>query len=274
MTRLSSTFTHDLKCRAFKIYRSLQRWRKPAIGHRFLFILCPPYSGSTLMHEIICSSPNVSPTNIFGTREGFGLPEVRRLVNIRKRWDETDEYPWPLIKKEWLGYWNISKPVLLDKSPANLVRAESIREHFTPASFIIMTRNPYAHCESLMRRNGMAIGEAARFSVQCLQHQRRNARRLEHHCVIRYEDLMIDPPAIKRKLEQFMPELKGLVVTRVFTAPNSKRKKLPITDFNAESIARLKPEEIFSLNREFAKEADVLAYFGYSDKLIGGVAHH
>src|SRR4030095_14543472 len=174
MTRLSTAYTHDLKCRALKTYRTVPRWRKRAIGHRFLFILCPPYSGSTLMHEIICSSPQVSPNNIFGTREGIALPEIRRLLDHRKLWDERSKYPWPLIKKEWLRYWDTSKPILLDKSPANLIRASFIREHFRPASFIVMTCNPYAHCERLIRRNGLTVEAAAFFSMKCLRHQRRN----------------------------------------------------------------------------------------------------
>jgi hypothetical protein len=215
------------------------------------------------MHEIICSSPKVSPNNIFGTREGIALPEIRRLLDHRKLWDERSKYPWPLIKKEWLRYWDTSKPILLDKSPANLIRASFIREHFRPASFIVMTCNPYAHCERLIRRNGLTVEAAAFFSMKCLRHQRRNAGRLQNRCVIRYEDLVQDPPAIKQKLVQFMPELESVIVNKVFTAPNSKHQRLPITDFNAESIARLTAEQISSLTRAFAKDADVMASFGY-----------
>jgi hypothetical protein len=221
------------------------------------------------MHEIVCTSANVSPTNIFGSREGSGLPEIRRLVDPRRHWEEKSEYPWPLIKREWLRYWDTAKPLLLDKSPANLIRAESIREHFKPSSFIVMTRNPYAHCERLMRRNGMTPEAAAHFSMKCLRHQKRNAERLEHRCVIRYEDLVLDARAIQRKLLQFIPELEGVVVNKVFTAPNSKHQRLPITDFNRESIARLTAWEISRLNRVFGKDAGAMAYFGYE---LGPVA--
>ena len=258
-----TTFVFDLKCRALKAFRTVRKWKKLAVDHRFLFILCPPYAGSSLLHEIICSSPQVSPTNIFGMREGQALPEIRQMVDYRRRWEENRDYPWPAIKMVWLQYWDTSKPVLLDKSPPNLVHAESIQEHFKPAWFIVMTRDPYAHCEGMMRRDQVATEAAARFSIKCLRHQKQNAERLERNCLIRYEELVLDPQAIKRKLEQFMPELEAVVMDKPFTAHNHKSQRLPVTDFNAESIARLTAEQILSLNRVFAEEPELLAYFGY-----------
>jgi hypothetical protein len=233
------------------------------VDHRFLFILCPPYAGSTLMREIICSSPQVSPTNIFGMGEGQGLPEIRQMVDYRRRWEEDMDYPWPAIKMVWLKYWDTSKPVLMDKSPPNLIRAESIQEHFKPAWFIVMARNPYAHCEGMMRRDKITIEAAAHFIIKCLRHQQQNAELLERNCVIRYEELVFDLQAVKRKLGQFMPELEAVVVDKLFPAHNYKSQRLPVTDFNAESIGRLTAEQILSLNQVFAGEQELLAYFGY-----------
>lgn len=259
----TSTFAFDLKCRALKAFRTFRRWGKLAVDHRFLFILCPPYAGSTLMREIICSSPQVSPTNIFGVGEGQFLPEITQMVDRRRRWDENLDYPWPSIKRVWLKYWDTSKPVLMDKSPPNLIRAESIQAYFKPAWFIVMTRNPYAHCEGMMRRDRITTEAAARFIVKCLRHQKQNAELLERNCVIRYEDLVFDPQAVKRKLGQFMPELEAIVVDKLFTAHNHKFQRLPVTDFNPESIGRLTAGQILALNQEFLGEEPLLAYFGY-----------
>jgi hypothetical protein len=215
------------------------------------------------MHEIICSSSQVSPTNIFGVREGQGLPEIRQLVDYRREWDSNYDYPWPSIKSIWLKYWDTSKPVLMDKSPPNLMRAEYIQEHFKPASFIVMTRNPYAHSEGMMRRNQVSAKEAADFTIKCLRHQRHNALLLERSCAIRYEDLVRDPLAVKRRLELFMPELNGVVVDKQFSAHNYKHQRLPVTDFNLESINRLTQDQKLRLNDVFAVELELLSHFGY-----------
>ena len=42
-------------------------------NHKFLFILSPPYCGSTLLTELISSSGSVSVNNPFGTKEGQKL---------------------------------------------------------------------------------------------------------------------------------------------------------------------------------------------------------
>jgi hypothetical protein len=263
LRRLRSAFVFDLSCRALKVFRTAGRLVKRPVNNRFLFILCPPYAGSTLMHEIICSSPQVSPTNIFGVREGLGLPQIRAMVDYRREWDENYAHPWPAIKSEWLEYWDSSKPILMDKSPPNLVRAEAIQANFAPASFIVMTRNPYAHAEGMMRRNGLSATAAADFSIKCLSHQKRNAERLQHRCVIRYEDLVLDPSAVKHRLGAFIPELEGLSVVQLFTAHNHKQRSLPITDFNSESINRLSSQQQSTINGQFIGQQDLLSFFGY-----------
>ena len=46
---------------------------------KFLFILSPPYCGSTMLNQLISSSNNVSCNNNLGTREGQLLPGVSIL---------------------------------------------------------------------------------------------------------------------------------------------------------------------------------------------------
>jgi stage III sporulation protein SpoIIIAA len=48
---------------------------KKSINNTYLFILSPPFCGSTLLNEIISSSDNVSVNHTFGTREGQTLPK-------------------------------------------------------------------------------------------------------------------------------------------------------------------------------------------------------
>ena len=50
------------------------------IKHQFLFILSPPYAGSTMLNQLISSSNNVSCNNNLGTREGQLLPQVRNFM--------------------------------------------------------------------------------------------------------------------------------------------------------------------------------------------------
>ena len=109
-----------------------------APNHKFLFILSPPHSGSTLLSEVLSLSENVSENNPVGTREGQQLPEVAPLLfRQSRRWEPDFKPDWPQIKRIWLKYWDVTRPVLLEKSPPNIVRAAELSIHFVPAFFII-----------------------------------------------------------------------------------------------------------------------------------------
>ena len=61
----------------------------------YLFILCPPYSGSTLLWKIIATSGAVSTL----PGEGQFLPEVSGIMR-KKPWDVEEQYPWEEIKPQ------------------------------------------------------------------------------------------------------------------------------------------------------------------------------
>jgi hypothetical protein len=135
---------------------------------KYLLILSPPYCGSTLLNEIVSSASYVSANNTFGTREGQKLPTVRSIMfDHDRRWDHSLDFDWEFIKKEWRKYWNLNSLILLEKSPPNIIRAKSIEKIFKPAYFILLHRNPYAQCESLIRRDGEYPQIAAEFAVKC-----------------------------------------------------------------------------------------------------------
>ena len=143
-------------------------------SHQYLFILSPPFCGSTLLNQLISTSKNVSCNNNIGTREGQTLPEVRTFMFDNNRWNNHIELPWQFIKSVWRKYWDLSKPILLDKSIPNIMRVKKINHHFENSSFICMVRNPYAQCEGIIRRNGKSAEFAAKFALNCLRYQKEN----------------------------------------------------------------------------------------------------
>ncbi|MEL6866852.1 MAG: sulfotransferase [Bacteroidota bacterium] len=254
---------YDAKCQLLRHWRGLGNRFRKARYQKFLFLLCAPYSGSTLLHELLSTSPQVSANNIFGTREGQSLPEYRKLIDYRQRWEEGHNLPWEAIRQVWMQYWDISKPILLDKSPPNLMHTAAIQQHFSPAYFIAMTRNPYAHCESLHRRDQMSIEEAAKFSLRCLQYHRRNIEKCPNLLCFRYEDLMEEPDRVQQQIQDFLPQLGPLEMKRHFKAHNFKNKRLPLSNLNAEKIARLSIQQRQKINRIWGAHTDLLAYFDY-----------
>lgn len=225
----------------------------------YLFILCPPYSGSTLLWKLISTSANVSSLPM----EGQFLPELESIMRD-KPWDAKRALPWPEIKTVWESYWDMSKPVLLEKSPPNLIRTHDILAYFQPVKFIIMVRNPYAHAEGLMRRNDWTATRAANFSMTCLRKQLANAKNLDESLVITYESLVNDPAKICRQLANFMPELSDMDYEASFEVHSiDGTVNRPITDLNTKKIAALSAADIQAMHAIFLQHEDTITAWGY-----------
>ncbi len=235
----------------------------------FLFILSPPYCGSTLLNELISTSKAVSVNNPFGTREGQWLPSVRQIMfdNLDVRWKTDASFDWQYIKNEWLKYWDLSKPILLEKSPPNIARAVPIANTFSPAYFIIFHRNPYAHCESLIRRNEWDISSAAEFAIMCLNLQKENIIALNDNNTIQisYEFLTENTAEAVGSIQKVLPELLDIDFTKNFSAHNYlEEKKMKIRNLNEDKINKLSPIQISEINKVFTKHQATMDFFSYS----------
>ena len=225
----------------------------------YLFVLCPPYSGSTVLWKLLSTSANVSAL----PAEGQFLPEVKAFMRERP-WDAAHTLPWPEIKRVWESYWDREKPVWLEKSPPNLIRTGEILAHFQPVKFIIMVRNPYAQGEGLMRRNHWPVTKAAKFALMCLRRQRENAQELENALVLTYESLVQDPAGACQRLTAFLPELGDMDPTASFEVHSIDGTiERPITDLNAKKIAALGQDTIAALNSIFEPQRETLEAWGY-----------
>ena len=153
--------------------------------HKHLFILCPPASGSTLLWKILRTSPHVSAL----PAEGQTL--VPEILFTRARWNPDLPVPWDKVKEKWFTAWDLSKPILLEKSPSHLVRAGQLQHHFPASFFLVMMRNPYAVCEGIKRRWRKDLGYAAiaRLWLTWAGQQASNRQQLHNVLSLSYEEL-------------------------------------------------------------------------------------
>ena len=229
-----------------------------------LFILSPPFCGSTLLNEIISSSNNVSCNNTIGLREGQHLPVAKDILFTEDRWDAKKEINWQFIHSIWNKYWDSSKGIFLEKSPPNICRAKKIEEEFEKVKFICLVRNPYAQVEGKMRRYNTSAEEAAKLSIQYLKYQKKNTEYLKNTLLIRYEDLAENTNQIKEAIIAFLPELSDINTELKFKAHNLRAEKnMAITNLNPEKIAKMKNEDLLIINNAFKKEEELLNYFNY-----------
>ena len=234
-------------------------------GRCYVIILTPPLSGSTMLVDILSTSKSVSVNNYIGTKEGQTLPEVKRMMfNSPDRWDESKDFNWDFIKKVWLKYWDVTKPILLEKSPANILRAEAIQKAFEPCKFIISYRNPYAQCESIIRRSNDTVEYAANFAILCLKSQKRNIEKFrDTSLVMSYESITESPHEFKQKLVYLLPQLNDITLDHKIKAHNQSGTPLSITNLNKNKIKNLSQNQLDVINNVFRKNKSLLDYFKY-----------
>jgi len=143
-----------------KFFRKNQeKWPSPKFDENdqphFLFIITPPFSGSTALSELLSTSHR---TMILQPR-GEGQWLVPGLSE-KDRWSPDKEVNYLSVKATWLSTYQQVKrltqniDVVIEKSPPNMMRIEQLSSQFRDYSFLVNNRDPYANQQlSLFRVN-------------------------------------------------------------------------------------------------------------------------
>lgn len=258
---------HSIKRRIYffviRILRFFTYLKNTNKSPQYLFILSPPYCGSTMLNQLLSSSKNVSCNNNLGTREGQLLPGVKHFMFKKDRWRPEVKYPWKEVKKIWLRYWDYSKPIFLDKSIPNIMRVDEIQKVFKPIKYMCMVRNPYAQVEGIMRRNQQDAKSAAEFAIKCLRFQSENKSR-NNSLFFTYEELCDNGEEILQRMIEFVPELSDININIEYTSHNFKTKgKMRMTNLNFEKISKISDSDMRTINTVFKQEKALLSLFNY-----------
>jgi Sulfotransferase family len=190
-------------------------------GHRFVFVCGLHRSGTSLLFQALRAHPEVSgftdtgvpedegqhlqdvypPASAFGGPGRFGfdrrahLTEASPLVTPANR---------DALFAAWGRYWDLAKPVLLEKSPPNLVRTRFLQALFPESAFIVLTRHPVAVALATRKWNRAPVGRLLRHWVVCHERYAADAPRLRRAIVVRYEDLVARPDEVMGRLWGFL----------------------------------------------------------------------
>lgn len=244
-----------------------------------LFVLSPPYSGSTVLAQLLATSPHVTDL----PDEGQFVDGVSQWLRDRP-WDTSVERPWPRIRERWEELWDPDKPVRLEKSPPNISRAEVLEREFAPAAFLLLVRDPYATCEGLERRRGNppmdavddtwsrgdALSWAAARWVEFARYQQHNLQVLGRTHLVTYEQLVADPAATADGIVAAFPELGTLTPDAEFESHSVRgRGTRELQDFNDEKLARLSQDDLDRITDVLEDHSDAVG-FGYRIRPYGG----
>ena len=185
--------------------------------HQMIFIGGLHRSGTSLLHEILRSHPEISgitgtsvhrdegqhlqtvykPAKAFGGMARFGFNKASFMDENHEL--ATSENAQKLML-EWGSYWDMSKPALVEKSPPNLVRSRFLQKLFPNAKFIVILRHPVAVALAAKKWSRMPLPLIIEHNLRCYERLQQDLPHLEQAYVLRYEDFVLTPQENIQKL--------------------------------------------------------------------------
>jgi hypothetical protein len=195
----------------------------PPKRHRFVFIGGVHRSGTTFLWRCLAQHPMVSsfPVTIRPPAEGqllqtvypraavhggpgrFGfapeahLTEASELVSSRSR---------AQLLADWSPHWDLAKPVLLEKSPPNLIRARFLQALFPESWFVMILRHPIpvSYATKARFQKKMRLGRLIRHWLACHETFAGDRTHLARVHVVRYEELVADLGGTVAAIDAFL----------------------------------------------------------------------
>ena len=162
-------------------------------------------------------------------------------------------------KRHWGAQFNDpTRPVLLEKTPANAARTRWLQAHFEGAVFIGIIRDGRAVAEGIRRKTGHSLDLAARQRARSNEIMLRDFEHLHRKRLIRYEDLTARPEATIDGLVAFLDlEPMSLALNRTWKI---HEQTAAIRNMNPRSMEALTAEELRVIEQEAGAMARVAGY--------------
>ena len=269
--------TEDKEQRPDRSYRKADNIRWPRLPYNtldephFVFILTPPYTGSTAMAKYLATSPNIGLLRENG--------EGQKLVpGIHRNWNANTNLDGESIRSAWLNkYQEISGErqlnIIVEKSPPNMVRIDLLRSLFRRTTCLVNNRDPVAFCSSTFYRNTVnaeqlsepeRLQQLKKFALYWVDH----SKTLKEHIsasgfvTCSYEQFCESPQSLKNTFEKatgeiIQPEKNPILNIKDYQPAVIKNK-------NQQQVSRLSEVEIESVVQTLRPYSTLTSFFGYA----------
>lgn len=187
----------------------------PWDAHRFIFIGGVHRSGTSYTARSVASNPAVSGFQGTGVQEdegehlqsvyphswdfgGMGRFAFRPEMHLTETSPLIDDRARGILWEEWGRHWDLSRPVLLEKSPPNLLKMRFLQALFPNSGQVLVIRHPVSVVLSSLKWRTSLNGLFAAHRI--IDHwlaaneiAMADAPKIERLHVLRYEDLVADP---------------------------------------------------------------------------------
>jgi hypothetical protein len=191
-------------------------------GHQLVFLAGLHRSGTTLLARLLAAHPKVSgfsgsgapadegqhlqsvyPSDHEHGRPGrFGFAPEMHLTESSPL---VSEQSAATLVEEWSPYWDLSRPVLLEKSPPNLLKTRFLQALFPGSAFVVLVRHPIPVTLATARwRRTRRYHRLLEHWLRCHALFEADRDRLERVHVLQYEQLVREPAVVLREIFEFL----------------------------------------------------------------------
>jgi hypothetical protein len=250
-------------------------WPKPDYNKddepHFIFMLTPPYSGSTAITKLMDSSDK----SMILHPNGEGQRMIPGMCGSG-RWKIDFPVDFESVKAIWLHKYQTTNKQLdnidfvIEKSPPNMVRFQELSKVFSSFSVFINNRDPYANVSSALYRNHDTDSISDYERVLVLKRLTLNwltrsymlkylAEEMAIPC-LSYEDFCHSPHKIKKMNlpDDFINTIDFGATVKIKDYVTQK-----ISNHNEWQLKKLAILDIATISEELKEHEKILNYFGY-----------
>ncbi len=238
---------------------------------KFLFLLTPPYAGSTVLAKIL----NTASNSMILRKDAEGQWLVPEMVN--DRWNPEKYIDWESVKSVWLSTYELINThveglnLIIEKSPPNLLRAEQLHREFSNSSFLCFNRNPYANCSSSFHRHHrdrelskdkriIKIKKAAKKWLVLSKYLKDSIDQL-NLAYFTYEQFCEETASCLQKVIDICPEIQSVDIEAEVQVKDYDKQG--IVNQNQRQIELLDSEDIATISSVISEDEKLLKFFGY-----------
>jgi hypothetical protein len=248
----------------------------------WIFIAGHHKSGTTLLQSILRDHPDISGFRNTGVPgdEGQHLQSIIKPASFyggpgRYIFDLachlTEQHPLAtkqtarVLENQWLPYHDVSKHVLLEKSPPNLVRTRFLQSLFPRCKFLVILRHPIAVAYATRKVSDASLDSLLAHTLLGYDVFYRDLPYLHYCHIVRYEDLMMNFELQIRTILDFLAldYRRDSVLPKVVNKDTSYFKRWELERGN------LLPKQTRYIINSIAPRSKEIGYGGYTDQSNG-----